>query len=52
MLVTVSLHWVIYFEAFYLYVVSSFCCIPVIFPKLVLFLTPLQFVTFGVNNLC
>ena len=41
---TVSLPWVIYFEAFYLHVVSSFSCIPVICPKLVLFLTPLQFV--------
>ena len=39
-----SLPWVIYFEAFYLHVVSSFSCIPVICPKLVLFLTPLQFV--------
>ena len=41
---SVSLPWVIYFEAFYLHVVSSFSFIPVIFPKLVLFLTPLQFV--------
>ena len=41
---SVSLTWVIYFEAFYLHVVSSFSCIPVICPKLVLFLTPLQFV--------
>ena len=41
---SVSLPWVIYFEAFYLHVVSSFYCIPVICPKLVLFLTPLQFV--------
>ena len=41
---TVSLPWVIHFEAFYLHVVSSFSCIPVICPKLVLFLTPLQFV--------
>ena len=41
---TVSLPWVIYFEAFYLHVVSSFSCIPVICLKLVLFLTPLQFV--------
>jgi len=39
----ISLPWVIYFEAFYLHVVSSFSCIPVICPKLVLFLTPLQF---------
>ena len=41
---SVSLPCVIYFEAFYLHVVSSFFCIPVICPKLVLFLTPLQFV--------
>ena len=41
---SVSIPWVIYFEAFYLHVVSSFSCIPVICPKLVLFLTPLQFV--------
>ena len=40
----VSLPWVIYFEAFYLHAVSSFSCIPVICPKFVLFLTPLQFV--------
>jgi len=40
----VSLPWVIYFEAFYLHVVSSFSCIPVICPKLMSFLTPLQFV--------
>ena len=32
------------FEAFYLHVVTSFSPIPVICPKLVLFLTPLQFV--------
>ena len=38
---SVSLPLVIYFEAFYLHVVSSFSCIPVICPKLVLFLTPL-----------
>jgi len=41
---SVSLPWVIYFETFYLHVVSSFSCIPVICPKLALFLTPLQFV--------
>ena len=41
---SVALPWVIYFKAFYLHVVSSFCCIPIICPKLVLFLTPLQFV--------
>jgi len=39
---SVSLPWVMYFEALYLHVVSSFSCIPVICPKLVLFLTPLQ----------
>jgi len=31
---SVSLPWVIYYETFYLYVVSSFSCIPVICPKL------------------
>jgi len=41
---SVSLPWVIYFEAFCLHVVSSFSCIPVICPKLALFLIPLQFV--------
>ena len=41
---SISLPWVIYFETFYLRVVSSFSCIPVICIKLVLFLTPLQFV--------
>ena len=40
---SVSLPWVIYCEAFYLHVVSIFSRIPVICPKLVLFLTPLQF---------
>ena len=40
----VSLPWVIYCEAFYLHVVSSFSCIPAICPKLVLFLISLQFV--------
>ena len=39
---SVSLPWVIYYEAFYLHVVSSFSCIPVICPKLVLFFTPLH----------
>ena len=34
---SISLPWVIYFEAFYLHVVSSLSCIPVICPKLVLF---------------
>ena len=41
---SVSLPWVIYFEAFYLHVVSSFSCIPAICPKLVLFIIPWQFV--------
>ena len=41
---SVSLPWVIYCEAFYLYILSIFSCNPVICPKLVLFLTPLQFV--------
>ena len=45
----VSLPWVIYFKAFYLYIISSFTFIPVIFPKLVLFLTPLQFVELFCN---
>jgi hypothetical protein len=39
---SISLSWVINYGAFYLHVVSSFSCIPVICPKLVLFLTPLQ----------
>jgi len=34
---SVSLPWVIYYEAFYLHVVSSFSCIPVICPELVFF---------------
>ena len=46
---SVSLPWVIYFEAFYLHVVSSFSCIPVICPKLVLFLNYLQFVNLFCN---
>ena len=46
---SVSLPWVIYFEAFYLHAVSRFSCIPVICPKLVLFLTPLQFVLLFCN---
>ena len=45
----VVLPWVICIEAFYLNVVSSFSCIPVIFPTLVLFLTPLQFVRLFCN---
>jgi len=40
---SVSLPWVSYYEAFYLHVVSSFSCIPVICLKTVLFLIPLQF---------
>ena len=39
---SISLPWVIYFEAFYLHVVPIFSCIPVICPKLVLFLAPLH----------
>ena len=41
---SISLPWVIYFEAFYLHVVSRFYFFPEICPKLVLFLAPLQFV--------
>ena len=41
---SVSLPWVIYYGAFYLHVASSFSYIPVICPKLVSFLIPLQFV--------
>ena len=41
---SVSLSWVIYFEAFCLHVLSSFSFIPVICPTFVLILTPLQFV--------
>ena len=41
---SVSFPWLNYLEAFYLHVVSSFNFIPVICPKLMLFLTPLQFV--------
>ena len=40
---SVSLSWIIYYGAFYLHVVSSFSYIPVICPKLVLFLIFLQF---------
>jgi len=47
---SISLPWVICFEAFYLHVVSSFPCIPVICPKLVLFLTLLQFVHLFCNS--
>jgi len=38
---SISLPWVIYFEACYLHVLSSFSLIPVICSKLELFLTPL-----------
>jgi hypothetical protein len=38
---SVSLPWVIYYRAFYLHVVSSFSCIPVIRLKFVLFLIPI-----------
>ena len=47
---SVSLPWVAYYGAFYLYVVSSFSCIPVICLKLVLFLIPLQFVHLFCNQ--
>ena len=40
---SILLPWVIYFETFYLHVIST-SCIPVNCPKLVLFLTPFQFV--------
>jgi hypothetical protein len=46
----VSLLWVIYYEAFYLQVVSIFSCIPVICLKFVLFLIPLQFVYLCIYN--
>jgi len=41
---SVSLPWVIYYRSFYLHVVFSLPYIPEIFPKLVLFLIPLQYV--------
>ena len=47
---SVSLRWVIYYGAFYLHVVSSFSCIPVICLKFVLFLIPLQFVHLFCNQ--
>jgi hypothetical protein len=46
---SISLPWVIYFEALCLHVVTSFSCIPVICPKSVLFLTLLQFVLLFCN---
>ena len=47
---SVSLLWVIYYRAFFLHVVSSFSCIPLICLKLVLFLIPLQFVHLFCNQ--
>ena len=47
---SVSLPWVIYYGAFYLHVVSSFSCIPVICLKLMLFLILLQFVHLFCNQ--
>jgi len=47
---SVSIRWVIYYGAFYLHVVSSFSCIPVICLKLVLFLIPLQFLHLFCNQ--
>ena len=41
---SVSLPWVIHYDAFYLHVVSSFPYIPVICPKFLLFLISLKFV--------
>ena len=41
---SISLPWVNYFKAFYLHVLSSQSCIPVICPKFVLFLTAVQYV--------
>jgi hypothetical protein len=49
---SVSLSWVVYYEAFCLHVVSSFSCILVICPKLELFLTPLKFVIFFFFVIC
>jgi len=49
---SISLPWVIYFEAFCLHVVSSFSCITVICPKWVLFLTPMQIVHLFCNLSC
>jgi hypothetical protein len=39
---SVSLPWVIYYKTFYLHVVSSFSCTPVICPELVLLVDPFQ----------
>jgi len=46
---SVSLPWVFYYETFYLHIVSSFSCIPVIYLKFVLFLIPLQLAYFFCN---
>jgi len=48
---SVSLTWVIYYGAFYLKVLSSFFCIPVICLKFVLFLITLQFVHLFVTDI-
>jgi len=47
---SVSLPWVIYFEAFHLRAVSSFSCIPVIFRKLVLFFNSFAICAFEIQN--
>ena len=47
---SVSLPWVIYFEVFYLHVVSSFYFIPVICTKLVLFLSPFSICPFVLQS--
>ena len=46
---SVSLSWVVCHEAFCLHVVSSSCCIPVVYLELVLFLIPLQCVNLFCN---
>jgi len=46
---SVSLPWVIYFEAFYLHVVPSSSCIPAVYLEPVLFLIPLQCVNLFCN---
>jgi len=46
----VSLPWVIYYEAFYLHVASSFSCIPVVCLKLVLFLIPFAMCVFVLQS--
>ena len=47
---SVSLPWVIYCEAFYLHVASSFSCIPVIFSKLVFFLNSFAICVFVLQS--